>query len=75
MIRRPSIINAHVRIVQPKPIMGISRFTIIGITTPPILDPLAAMPIAKARFFRNHVVIQLKEGYRTMAAPMGLQMD
>jgi hypothetical protein len=71
----PSIRKAHILIVQPKPMAGMSRFTIIGRTTPPILDPLAAIPIARARFFRNHVVMQLKDGYRTMAAPIGLHID
>ena len=35
-------------------------------TRPPRLEPLAVMPIARARFFWNQVATQLNEEYSTM---------
>lgn len=53
-IRKP-----QVRIVQPKPILGISLLTIMGKITPPVEEPAAIMPNAAARLWKNQVGITL----------------
>jgi len=48
-------VKATARIVHPKPIMGIRRWTMMGSTTPPRLEPETMMPNARARCLRNQV--------------------
>lgn len=55
MVTMPSSKNATARNVHPKPISSTRWWTIIGSTTPPMLEPDAMMPIARARCRRNHV--------------------
>jgi hypothetical protein len=55
IIRRLRNMNATARIVHPKPILGIKCWTMIGSTTPPMLDPESMMPNARARCLRNQV--------------------
>jgi hypothetical protein len=45
----------HHLIDHPKPILGMSRVSIIGRMTPPSDEPDAMMPMAVARFLMNHV--------------------
>ena len=55
MTSRPRIKNAATRIVQPNPILGISRSTRMGKITPPRDEPDATIPKANARRRKNHV--------------------
>jgi hypothetical protein len=61
-ISSPRIMKAQIRIVQGKPTSLTSFVTMMGKMTPPSEEPLAAMPKARARFLKNHVVTQLKAG-------------
>lgn len=54
-MRRASSKNANVLIVQPNPIRGRRFWTIIGSTTPPMLEPATMMPNARARCLLNQV--------------------
>lgn len=56
------IMNAQILMVQGKPTLGINLWTMMGKMTPPRELPLAAMPKESARFLKNHVVTQLKDG-------------
>lgn len=51
--------NAHIRMVQPNPTLGMRRETIIGKMTPPILDPVNTIPNAAARLRLNHPARQV----------------
>ena len=62
MIKSASIMNAQILMVQGKPTSGINLWTMIGKMTPPSELPLAAIPNDSARFLKNHVVTQLKDG-------------
>ena len=55
MAKSPRKRKAMDRIAQPKPMRTTRRFTIIGRTTPPILDPEVMIPKAMARCRRNQV--------------------
>jgi len=65
----PKIMNAVDLIVHGKPILGMSLATIIGKITPPIDDPDAMMPIAVARFLKNHVLVELMAAKKIALAP------
>lgn len=62
IISSPRIRNAQILMVQPNPTLSTRRCTMIGIMTPPKLEPLAAMPSANARFLKNHEATQVTEG-------------
>lgn len=51
----PRKMNAVMRIVHGNPTRGISLTIMMGITKPPIEDPLTMMPNAAARRRKNHV--------------------
>ena len=69
MAHMPKIMNAVDLIVHGKPILGMSLATIIGKITPPIDDPDAMMPIAVARFLKNHVLVELMAAKKIALAP------
>lgn len=49
------MMKATMRIVQPKPILGMRWFIIMGRTMPPMLEPETIMPKARARWAENQV--------------------
>jgi hypothetical protein len=61
--------NAQVRIVHPKPASSTMLRTTRGKTTPPAPPPLNAIPIAAARRFSNHVMVEDTAGYSMKAVP------
>lgn len=55
MTSSPRNSNAVERMAQPKPMRTTRRSTMMGRTTPPMLDPAVTMPKARARCARNQV--------------------
>jgi hypothetical protein len=67
-ITRPSALT-----VQAKPIFGSSCWTIAGITIPPVVAPVAAIPIANERFFAKYVLNKLIVGTNCKPLPIPWQ--
>lgn len=59
---RPRMRKAQMRMVQPKPTCGMSFSTMTGKMTPPIDEPEAVTPRARARRLKNHVVTADMDG-------------
>ena len=74
-IKRPKIKNATVRIVHAKPILGISRSTMIGKMIPPTDAPDEMIPNAVERRLTNHVLTELEQELKMALTPMALQTD
>ena len=74
MIRRKRIKKPQILIAQPKPRRLKSRVSMMGRITPPRLAPLVAMPRARARRWRNQVLMELMLAWKRALVPMGLQM-
>jgi len=69
--RRPRKRNAVARIAQPKPTRTTRRSTMIGRTTPPMLEPAVIMPNARARCLRNHVPSAVMAARCSVSFPCG----
>lgn len=74
-IKRPNIKRATVRMVHAKPILGISRSTMIGKIIPPIDAPDEIIPNAVERRLTNQVLTELAEEMKIALTPMALQTD
>ena len=74
-IKRPKIKKATVRMVQAKPILGISRSTMIGKIIPPTDAPDEMTPNAVERRLANHVLTELAQELNMALTPMALQTD
>ena len=61
-IIRASTMKAQIRIVHPKPTCGISFSTITGKITPPMDDPVVAIPSARDRLRKKYVTTQEIDG-------------
>lgn len=70
--RRPRMRKEEMRIAQAKLISRISRVTIIGKITPPMLEPVAIMPNAMPRFLSNQPATQERDGWKMHATPIAL---
>jgi hypothetical protein len=68
-----SITNAPIRIVHAYPTLPINPLTIIGKTTPPILDPVETIPYAAPRRRLNQPGIHPIAGWKMGATPIALQ--
>jgi hypothetical protein len=74
--RSPRIRNAVARMAHPKPIVGISRETMMGRMTPPMLEPETMMPKARARRRANHVPAAARAAeIRTSSCAMSMCAD
>jgi len=62
---RPTILTA-----QLKPTLGVADWIISGNTTPPTEPPVAATPVAYARFSRNQWPMEAMQGVTTKDVPM-----
>lgn len=57
MMSRPRTRKPQVRMAQPKPTSLMSRLTMMGKMTPPMLEPVERTPKAAPRFLSNHAWI------------------
>lgn len=64
-----STMNPMTLTVQPYPILGISRCAISGNTIPPVVVPLAAIAIARARRLEKYVGTFATVGQKTSPSP------
>ena len=74
-VKRPRIKNATARMVQAKPILGMSRSTMIGKMIPPIDAPDEMTPNAVERRLANQVLTELAQELNMALTPIALQTD
>ena len=71
IVRRKRMRNAQVRIAQGKPMLRTRCDTIMGKTTPPILEPVNMIPRAAPRRLLNHPATQVMARMVSQLAPYG----
>lgn len=74
MSRRKRLVNAQMRMAHPKSSAGMIRVIMMGKMIPPTPEPLNAMPKARARRRRNHVLMEVMLVWKMALVPMGLQI-